>query len=153
MALITLVVICNHHSSPHDWMAWDTVTVAFHLCSSCQRPSAFWNIAIRNQEHECFIASFEFFWAVVPPWQRGKRGLLVSVSKIHFCPFALKRATLGMVHTSVGPQCPVAQDIDPSSCLKGISERNVGQISEQRAEQQLRNWISMVWWIFPHKAT
>lgn len=48
--------------------------------------------------------------------------------KIHSCPFALKRATLGVVHTSVGPHCPVVQGTDPSSCLKGISKRNVGQI-------------------------
>lgn len=48
--------------------------------------------------------------------------------KIHSCPFALKRGTLGIVHTSEGPHCPVAQGTDPSSCLKGISKRNVGQI-------------------------
>lgn len=65
---------------------------------------------------------------MVPAWQGSKRGLLVSVSKIHFCPFAPKRATLGTVHASVGPHCPVAQVTDPSSCLKGISKRNVGQI-------------------------
>lgn len=72
-----------------------------------------------------------FLWgavAVAPPWQGGKRGLWVSVSKIHLCPFVPKRATLGMVHASVGPHCPVAQGTVPFSCLKGISMKNVGQI-------------------------